>query len=236
MLDRIVVVLGPPGPLTDSVEAALQSSHSVLREVETEGVLRRLRDGWPDAIVIVDIETGRAGLDACREVRAASDVPMIVVSERDSEFDAVVALELGADDFIPAADAPSVIAMRCQLVLRRCNGPGGTAHDPSRPMVVGDLVVDPTACSVTLDGRTQTLPPRELAVLQVLVSSGGRVVPVSELLERASNGGRARSADTLEYVIRSLRAKIEDDPSSPSRIVNVRRLGYKYVRHDAHVR
>jgi two-component system response regulator RegX3 len=233
MPDPLVVIVGTSRPLVDSVEAALRPIATVLREDDTAGVMRRLGDGWADAVIVVDDDAGSAGLDACRAIRSESDVPVIVVSSRDSEFDAVLALELGADDFVPARDASASIAGRCQLVLRRCAPSAWLGSDVARPLVAGDLIVDPAACTVTRDGRTMTLPPREVAVLRILVAAGGRVVPVAELVEQAWAGRRARSSDTLEFVIRSLRAKIEQDPSSPTRIVNVRSLGYKYVRHEA---
>ena len=182
----------------------------------------------PD-IVLLDVMLPRmSGIDVRGKIRAADDTPVIMVSARNEEIDAVVALEVGADDYVSKPYRVRELIARMRTVLRRAGG-GGTARNeaPSLVLEVGDIVLDRDRHEVTIAGELSVqLPLKEFQLLALLMENAGIVVTRQTLIDR---GGYDYVGDTktLDVHIKRLLAKVEPTPDTPECIVTIRGLGYK---------
>jgi DNA-binding response OmpR family regulator len=181
-------------------------------------------------LVVLDIMLPRIdGMEVCRRMRAASTVPIIMLTARAEEFDKVLGLEIGADDYI-TKDRLSLREFRSRVraQLRRTE----MAKHPVEPardvIVAGDLEVDLPKRSLTVRGRRVTLTYIEFELLRVLISHPGRVYSRQLLLQLAWGDSDYRDERTIDVHIRHLREKIEDDPKTPQYIFTVRNIGYKF--------
>jgi DNA-binding response OmpR family regulator len=181
----------------------------------------------PPELVLLDIGLpGMDGLDALRRFRARPGVPVVFVTARRRELDEVLGLELGADDYVTKPFDLDILLARIKAVLRRAGRQDRVAAQPV-PLQVGDLVIDPRAHSVLVDGQPVRLSPREFSLLHALALEPGNVLSTGDLLARVW-GAEYEGEPQVVYVhIRWLREKLEQDPRHPKRIVTVRGVGYK---------
>lgn len=181
----------------------------------------------PD-LVLLDIGLpGMDGLDVLRRLRGQSSAPVIFLTARRRDLDEVLGLELGADDYVTKPFDIDVLLARVRAVLRRTALSGPTEPHDTRPVVVGDLVIDPAQHVASTGGRALELSPREFELLLALAREAGRVVSVDTLLARVW-GAEYQGEPQVVYVhIRWLREKIEQDPRHPERIVTMRGVGYR---------
>ncbi|HOT92483.1 MAG TPA: response regulator transcription factor [Anaerolineae bacterium] len=193
-----------------------------------EDALAKVRLDPPDLILLDIGLPGMDGLDALRTLRQQLNVPVIFLTARRRELDEVLGLELGADDYITKPFDFDVLLAHIKAVLRRA-GNALTKPPEPEPLVVGDLVIDPTAHTVTVAGRPVDLAPREFDLLTVLAQEAGRVLSVDELLARVWGAEYIGEPQVVYVHIRWLREKLEPDPQHPQRIVTVRGVGYKLV-------
>jgi two-component system, OmpR family, response regulator RegX3 len=194
-----------------------------------EEALARFRAGSPD-IVLLDVMLPKmSGLDVCRQIRSESDVPIIMVSARHEEIDAVVGLEVGADDYVAKPYRVRELVARMRTVLRR-RGDRATTVGPSGEVRVGDVALDRDRYEVTADGEVLQLPLKEFELLAMLMENAGLVVTRQTLIDRVWGYDYVGDTKTLDVHVKRVRSKIESDPSHPERIVTIRGLGYKYVR------
>jgi len=202
-----------------------QAGFSTIAAASAEDALAMVRQDPPD-LVILDIGLpGMDGLDALRHFRESMSVPIIFLTAHRREFDQVLGLELGADDYVTKPFDLDVLLARIKAVLRR-SGPPASATE-STPLVVGDLTIDPPAHTVTLGGEPIDLAPYEFELLHALALEAGHVISTDDLLARVW-GAEYEGEPQIVYVhIRWLREKIEKDPHHPSRIITVRGVGYK---------
>jgi two-component system, OmpR family, response regulator RegX3 len=203
-------------------------------EVATDGIeaLERFASVNPD-IVLLDVMLPRAsGVDVCRQLRAQSSVPIIMVTAKSSEIDTVVGLEVGADDYVTKPYRIRELVARIRVQLRRAAS--DTTAEVERPgtstLRVGDVTLDPDEHRVTVKGDDVNLPLKEFEVLHLLLANAGRVLTREVLIDRVWGSDYVGDTKTLDVHIKRVRSKIEDDPSQPSRIVTIRGLGYKFER------
>lgn len=183
----------------------------------------------PD-VVLLDLMLPKvSGLDVCREIRASSTVPIIMVTAKGDEVDTVVGLEVGADDYVVKPYRMRELVARIRAVLRR-RLPSEVAPEPSADatFTVGDVHLDVTRHRVTVRGARVELPLKEFELLAVLLERVGFVMPRDRLIERVWGYDYVGDTKTLDVHIKRLRARIEPDPAHPSRIVTVRGVGYRY--------
>ncbi|HET8539776.1 MAG TPA: response regulator transcription factor [Anaeromyxobacter sp.] len=181
-------------------------------------------------VVLLDLMLpGKDGLDVCREVRARSDVPIVVLTARGEEADRVMGLELGADDYLAKPFSPRELLARIRAVVRRAKGRAGPARDLVR---VGSLVVDPAARRVTLRGREVALTGYEFALLEALARRAGRVLSREQLMELARGTAEEAFDRTVDVHVSRLRQKLGDDPKRPRLIKTVRGAGYVLAGED----
>jgi two-component system response regulator RegX3 len=203
-------------------------------EVARDGVeaLERFNQVKPD-LVLLDVMLPRvSGLDVCRQIRAQSSVPIIMVTAKSGEIDTVVGLEVGADDYVTKPYRIRELVARIRALLRRASGDatGEVERTVSPTLRVGDVMLDPDAHRLTVRGQEVTVPLKEFEVLHLLLANAGRVLTREVLIDRVWGSDYVGDTKTLDVHIKRLRSKIEVDPSAPTRIVTIRGLGYKYER------
>jgi DNA-binding response OmpR family regulator len=179
--------------------------------------------GKYDAVLLDLMLPGRDGLEVCREVRARSDVPIVVLTARGEEADRVMGLELGADDYLAKPYSPRELLARIRAVVRRAKGRAGPARDVVR---VGTLAVDPAARRVTLGEREIALTGYEFALLLALARRAGRVLSREQLMELARGSAEDAFDRSIDVHVSRLRQKLGDDPKHPRLIKTVRGAGY----------
>jgi two-component system response regulator RegX3 len=180
-------------------------------------------------IVLLDLMLpGMSGTDVCKQLRARSGVPVIMVTARDSEIDKVVGLELGADDYVTKPYSARELIARIRAVLRR--GGEGETEAAMSPAVLeaGPVRMDVERHTVTVAGEDVALPLKEFDLLEYLLRNVGRVLTRGQLIDRVWGADYVGDTKTLDVHVKRLRSKIEPDPSSPQHLVTVRGLGYKY--------
>jgi two-component system response regulator RegX3 len=181
----------------------------------------------PD-LVLLDVMLPKvSGIDVCRQLRKRSQVPIIMVTAKGAEIDTVVGLEVGADDYVTKPYRLRELVARMRAVLRRApqNRPSESDGDVFE---VGDVTLDPERHEVTIRGDDVQLPLKEFELLELLLVNAGRVLTRETLIDRVWGSDYVGDTKTLDVHIKRLRSKVEDDPSSPSRIVTIRGLGYKF--------
>ncbi len=200
-------------------------SHGVAAVHVSDG--RRGQDealsGRYDAVLLDLMLPGKDGLEVCREIRARSDVPIIVLTARGEEADRVMGLELGADDYLAKPFSPRELLARIRAVVRRAKGRAGPARETVQ---VGGLVVDPAARRVTLDGREIALTGYEFDLLHALARRAGRVLAREQLMELAKGSAEEAFDRSIDVHVSRLRQKLGDDPKRPRLIKTVRGAGY----------
>lgn len=199
-------------------------------EVARDGVeaLEAFDAVHPD-LVLLDVMLPRlSGIDVCRQLRSRSQVPIIMVTAKASEIDTVVGLEVGADDYVAKPYRLRELVARIRAALRRAAANGRLGEEPEGVLEVGDVRLDPERHEVWVRGDRVELPLKEFELLHALLEGAGRVMTRDVLLDRVWGSDYVGDTKTLDVHIKRLRAKVEDDPSAPTRIVTIRGLGYKY--------
>jgi two-component system response regulator RegX3 len=175
-------------------------------------------------IVLLDLMLpGMPGTEVCRTIRQTSNVPVIVVSAKDSEVDKVVGLELGADDYVTKPYSPRELVARIRAVLRR----GVEADVEPVSLEAGPVRMDVERHVVTVNGEEAKLPLKEFELLEMFLRNPGRVLTRGQLIDRVWGSDYVGDTKTLDVHVKRLRAKIEPDPAHPAHLVTVRGLGYK---------
>jgi two-component system response regulator RegX3 len=186
----------------------------------------------PD-LVLLDVMLPKvSGIDVCRELRGRSNVPIIMVTAKGAEIDTVVGLEVGADDYVTKPYRLRELVARMRAVLRRRTsdeaGPVGVPVAEDDVVAVGDVTLDHQRHEVTIRGTETRLPLKEFELLALLLENAGRVLTRDRLIDRVWGSDYVGDTKTLDVHIKRLRSKVEEDPATPSRIVTIRGLGYKY--------
>ena len=179
--------------------------------------------GRSDAVLLDLMLPLKDGLEVCKELRARSDVPIIVLTARGEEADRVMGLELGADDYQAKPFSPRELLARIRAVTRRAKGRAGPAQGVVR---VGALVLDPAARTATLDGAPVHLTGYEFALLEALARRAGRVLTREQLMELARGSAEEAFDRSIDVHVSRLRQKLGDDPKRPRLIKTVRGTGY----------
>ncbi|MCB2177241.1 MAG: response regulator transcription factor [Actinomycetales bacterium] len=182
--------------------------------------------GGADLVLLDLMLPGMSGTDVCRTLRARSQVPVIMLTAKDSEIDKVVGLEIGADDYVTKPYSSRELLARIRAVLRRqVEAPAA----PDASIEVSGVTLDPERHTVEVDGEPTAFPLKEFELLEVLMRNAGRVLTRGQLIDRVWGSDYVGDTKTLDVHVKRIRAKIEPDPANPARLVTVRGLGYKIV-------
>jgi two-component system response regulator RegX3 len=177
-------------------------------------------------LVLLDLMLpGLPGTEVCRELRSRSNVPVIMLTAKDSEVDKVVGLELGADDYVTKPFSSRELVARIRAVLRR---QGDVEELAPATLEAGPVRMDVERHIVSVSGMSVQLPLKEFELLEVLLRNAGRVLTRMQLIDRVWGADYVGDTKTLDVHVKRLRAKIEPTPSAPRYIITVRGLGYKF--------
>jgi two-component system response regulator RegX3 len=232
-----ILVVDDEQSYRDALAVALRRE-GFLVEVAAEGMeaLERFEAARP-SLVLLDVMLPRmSGVDVCRELRArGTRVPIVMVTARNAEIDAVVGLEVGADDYVTKPFRLRELIARVRAHLRRV--PASDEDDLHRADVleIGDVRLDVGRHEVTVRGDTVALPLKEFELLELLLANAGRVLTRDVLIDRIWGPNYYGDTKTLDVHVKRLRSKVEHDPGHPERIVTVRGVGYRYERPKAAV-
>jgi two-component system response regulator RegX3 len=178
-----------------------------------------------DLILLDLMLPGLSGTEVCRQIRAKSSVPIIMLTAKDSEIDKVVGLEIGADDYVTKPYSSRELIARIRAVLRR--GETGDAANADGVLSVGPIRLDSDRHVISVNGEQVALPLKEFELLEFLMRNSGRVLTRMQLIDRVWGSDYVGDTKTLDVHIKRLRAKIEKDPANPELIQTVRGMGYK---------
>ncbi|TIC84219.1 MtrAB system response regulator MtrA [Nocardioides sp. GY 10127] len=184
--------------------------------------LEAFREHRPDVVLLDLMLPGKDGIDVCKEIRAESGVPIVMLTAKGDTVDVVVGLESGADDYVVKPFKPKELVARIRARVRRFD-----ATTQAENLVVGDLVIDVAGHRVSRAGEQISLTPLEFDLLVCLARKPWQVFSREVLLEQV--WGYRHSADTrlVNVHVQRLRSKVEHDPENPEIIVTVRGVGYK---------
>ena len=180
----------------------------------------------PDLVLLDLMLPGMSGTEVCRALRQRSNVPVIMLTARDSEIDKVVGLELGADDYVTKPFSSRELVARIRAVLRR-HTDEAVDLDPG-VLEAGPVRLDVDRHTVTVGGDPVAFPLKEFELLEVLLRNAGRVVTRGQLIDRVWGADYVGDMKTLDVHVKRVRAKVEPDPGNPRYLTTVRGLGYKF--------
>jgi DNA-binding response OmpR family regulator len=224
---RILLADDEPDIVTPVGYALRADGFDVDAVTDGEQALEAARAGDYDLVILDVMMPKLQGTEVCRQLRAESIVPIIMLTAKDAEIDRVLGLELGADDYVTKPFSVRELASRIRAVLRRRDLERSASAESV--LHAGDITVDLASHRVSVAGRDVRLTPSEFKVLALLVREPNRVFSRWQIMEHlweATYVGTARAADVH---VSNLRRKIEDQPGRPRRIVTVREAGYKLV-------
>ena len=180
----------------------------------------------PAAVILDVMLPDLDGFEVCRRIRAASDVPVLMLTARGDDTDRIVGLELGADDYLPKPFNPRELLARLRAILRRSTGARSSAPEPMR---FGRLEIAPASREVTLGDAPCMLTGYQFDLLHALASNAGRVMSREQLMDRLRGETLEAFDRSIDVHVSRIRAAIEDDPRRPRRIITVRGAGYVFA-------
>jgi two-component system response regulator RegX3 len=225
---RILLVEDEPA-LAESVRYALDDEgYDVIVADNGPAGLESARALKPDLVLLDLMLPGMSGLDVCRQMRVSSDVPIIVLTAKDSEADKVSGLELGADDYVTKPFSMRELTARIRAHLRRSSRSGVLA-ETNEVLRGGPVEMDIDAHEVRVGGEVVSLRPKEFDLLESLMRRKNRLSARHTLIDEVWGPSYFGDTKTLDVHMKRLRHKLEPDPSKPVFLVTVRGLGYKFV-------
>ena len=190
-----------------------------------DGAIAAFDKGGADLVLLDLMLPGLSGTEVCKQLRSRSDVPIIMLTAKDTEVDKVVGLELGADDYVTKPYSKAELIARIRAVLRR---QGDTSNTTEGAITAGPVRIDVERHQVNINDQLVSLPLKEFELLEFLVRNSGRVLTRSQLIDRVWGSDYFGDTKTLDVHVKRLRAKIETDPANPVFIQTIRGLGYKF--------
>jgi len=206
-----------------------EQGYKVILATNGREALYTARHEMPDAILLDIMMPEMDGYQFLREYRRERSAPVIIITAREEETDAVLGLELGADDYVIKPFRMRELAARVKAVLRRAD-PADLSVGPLR---VGDILLDEATHVVTVRGQSVTLTPTEFNLLSLLMRSPGQVLTRQQLADRLTDDGYTGMERTLNVHVRNLRAKIEPDPEQPQYIETIFGVGYRLTASES---
>jgi two-component system, OmpR family, response regulator RegX3 len=226
---RTILLVEDERSIREPLAEALQSEGFETSVAGTAGEALELARQAPDLILLDVMLPDGSGFDVCRELRASSRVPIIMLTARGEEADRVVGLELGADDYVVKPFSAREVVARIRAVLRRTAAPetGGDG-----PLEIGGLRLDPARHEVTRDGEPLELSRKEFELLHLLMRNAGSLVTRDRLIDEVWDPNWFGSTKTLDVHVSGIRRKLGDDPAQPRYLHTVRGVGFRFSGPD----
>ncbi len=220
----MILLVDDDAAIRDVLSNELRAAgYPTIAAVDGADGVRAFQSGAPD-LIVTDLAMPRSdGFELISAIRAASAVPIIVLSVRGSDADKVRALDLGADDFVTKPFSVAELLARIRAHLRRATTP------PATTLAFDDLSIDFERRRVVQGGREIHLTPTELALLELLASNAGKPMFIEQIIARVWPSAPSTTADTVRVHMSSLRKKIEPNPSEPRYIVTEPWVGYRFI-------
>ena len=226
---RTILLVEDERSIREPLAEALRSEGFETSVAGTAAEALELAGQAPDLILLDVMLPDGSGFDVCRELRASSRVPIIMLTARGEEADRVVGLELGADDYVVKPFSAREVVARIRAVLRRTAAPeaGGDG-----PLEIGGLRLDPARHEVTRDGASLELSRKEFELLHLLMRNAGSVVTRDRLIDEVWDPNWFGSTKTLDVHVSGIRRKLGDDPAHPRYLHTVRGVGFRFSGPD----
>ncbi|ADE72234.1 MULTISPECIES: response regulator YycF [Priestia] len=230
-MDKRILVVDDEKPIADILKFNLQKEgYEVFCAYDGVEALEKVEEVQPEMILLDIMLPQKDGMEVCREVRKKYDMPIIMLTAKDSEIDKVLGLELGADDYVTKPFSTRELLARVKANLRRHQQVAApTEESETNEITIGALVIHPDAYIVSKRGETIELTHREFELLHYLAKHIGQVMTREHLLQTVWGYDYFGDVRTVDVTVRRLREKIEDNPSHPMWIVTRRGVGY-YLR------
>ena len=202
-----------------------KEGYEVVEAADGNQAVEKFQSAGADLVLLDLMLPGLSGSEVCRTIRASSDVPIIMVTAKDSEIDKVVGLEIGADDYVTKPYSTRELLARMKAVLRRQSGAKPNADGK---IEAGSVIMDIERHQVYVHGVKVAMPLKEFELLELLLENVNRVLTRGQIIDRVWGSNYFGDTKTLDVHIKRIRSKIEDDPARPVHLLTVRGLGYKY--------
>jgi two-component system, OmpR family, response regulator VicR len=231
-MEKKILVVDDEKPIADILQFNLKKEgYKVYCAYDGVEALEKVEEVQPDLILLDIMLPQKDGMEVCREVRKKFDMPIIMLTAKDSEIDKVLGLELGADDYVTKPFSTRELLARVKANLRRHQTASTSAEDKeTNEIQIGSLVIYPDAYVVSKRGEMIELTHREFELLHYLAKHIGQVMTREHLLQTVWGYDYFGDVRTVDVTVRRLREKIEDNPSHPTWIVTRRGVGY-YLRN-----
>ncbi len=221
-----VLVVEDEQSLRDPLVYLLQKEgYEILEAADGLQALELFKSGNPELILLDLMLPGLNGNEVCRQIRQTSNVPVIMLTAKDSEIDKVVGLEIGADDYVTKPYSTRELLARMKAVLRR-NGEPEAVKDGI--LEAGPVRMDVDQHQVFVNGNKTAMPLKEFELLELLLENRNRVLTRGQIIDRVWGSNYFGDTKTLDVHVKRIRSKIEEDPARPVHLVTVRGLGYKF--------
>jgi two-component system response regulator RegX3 len=204
-----------------------KEGHQVLFAVDGNEALARFHDSAPDLILLDLMLPGISGNEVCKIIRQTSNVPIIMLTAKDSETDEVVGLEIGADDYVTKLASSSKLLARINKVLGRRTA-AVSSEEADGVLIGGPVKMDVERHQVFVNGTKVAMPLKEFELLELLLENVNRVLTRGQIIDRVWGHDYFGDTKTLDVHVKRLRSKIESDPARPEHLITVRGLGYKF--------
>lgn len=229
-MEEKILVVDDEQPIADILEFNLKKEgYSVTVAYDGDEALKKVEETDPDLVLLDVMLPQRDGMEVCREIRKKYNMPIIMLTAKDSEIDKVLGLEMGADDYVTKPFSNRELIARVKANLRR-HQQVDTKDDESSEISIGSLTIHPEAYLVTKRGEAIELTHREFELLHYLAKHLGQVLTREHLLQTVWGYDYFGDVRTVDVTVRRLREKVEDNPSRPAWIITRRGVGY-YLRN-----
>ncbi len=224
-MTRVLVVEDEQSLREPLVYLLEKEGYEVLEAADGNAALELFKSEPLDLILLDIMMPGMSGNEVCRVIRQTSNIPVIMLTAKDSEIDKVVGLEIGADDYVTKPYSTRELLARMKAVLRRNSEPA-TATDGL--LEGGPVSMDVDRHLVFVNGQKVAMPLKEFDLLELLLENRNRVLTRGQIIDRVWGSNYFGDTKTLDVHVKRIRSKIEDDPARPVLLVTVRGLGYKF--------
>lgn len=230
-MEKKILVVEDEKPIADILQFNLEKEgYEVIVAYDGQTATEIVDEDPPDLILLDLMLPKKDGMEVCREIRASHQMPIIMLTAKDSEIDKVLGLELGADDYVTKPFSTRELLARVKANLRRHQLEDHPTDQDLKDIVIGELVIHPSAYQVSKNGEPLDLTHREFELIQYLAKHIGQVMTREHLLQTVWGYDYFGDVRTVDVTVRRLREKVEDNPSHPTWIITRRGVGY-YLRN-----
>ena len=226
-MTRVLVVEDEQSLREPLVYLLEKEGYEVIEAVDGNAAVSVFNEKGADLILLDLMLPGMNGNEVCRTIRQNSNVPIIMLTAKDSEIDKVVGLEIGADDYVTKPYSTRELLARMKAVLRRQTEPASVSVAEGI-LEAGSVRMDVERHIVSVNGNKVSMPLKEFELLELLLENVNRVLTRGQIIDRVWGSNYFGDTKTLDVHIKRIRSKIEEDPARPVHILTVRGLGYKF--------